>query len=244
VPEACPYNNYFESDTFPPSCPSCTFVDKKTPDRNPAQQLTLGRHGPYRDANRLQRLFLLLLSLEESNQRTCEILTHDALSTPRAESFGGVNENQTPSRATCSPKLYPFECICPPHTAEDFAGAGFAFRRVLVSWSGPQHPGDVRRASARHTHGKNMPDYCPHRNCFDGRAISLRALRVSSRTKRRRTGVRRNSLHWGVTAHAVTQTQCSVCSCCYFLWKKVTKELCGIGTHASIATPRAVGFGA
>jgi hypothetical protein len=34
------------------------------------------------------------------------------------------------------------------------------------------------------------------------------------------------------------------CSCCYFLWKKVTKELCGIGTHASIAAPRAVGFGA
>jgi hypothetical protein len=37
---------------------------------------------------------LLLLSLEESNQRTCEILTHDALSTPRAESFGGVNDEQ------------------------------------------------------------------------------------------------------------------------------------------------------
>jgi hypothetical protein len=41
-----------------------------------------------------RRLFLLLLSLEESNQRTCEILTHDALSTPRAESFGGVNDEQ------------------------------------------------------------------------------------------------------------------------------------------------------
>jgi len=50
--------------------------------------------------------------------------------------------------------------------------------------------------------------------------------------------------HWGVTAHAVTQTERRVCSCCYFLWKKVTKELCGIGTHASIAAPRAVGFGA
>jgi hypothetical protein len=41
-----------------------------------------------------RRLFLLLLSLEESNQRTCEILTHDALSAPRAESFGGVNDEE------------------------------------------------------------------------------------------------------------------------------------------------------
>jgi hypothetical protein len=32
--------------------------------------LSLGRHGPHRDANRVQCLFLLLLSLEESNQRT------------------------------------------------------------------------------------------------------------------------------------------------------------------------------
>jgi hypothetical protein len=53
--------------------------------------------------------------------------------------------------------------------------------------------------------------------------------------------------HWGVTAHAVTQPEHSAYhgfSCCYFLWKKVTKELCGIGTHASIAAPRAIGFGA
>jgi hypothetical protein len=43
------------------------------------------------------------------------------------------------SRSTRSPKLYPFECICPPHTAEDFAGRGFLLQRVLVSWSGPGH---------------------------------------------------------------------------------------------------------
>jgi hypothetical protein len=70
---------------IPPSCPSCIFVDKKTPDGSPAQQSSrgtpvpptspaLGRHGPRRDANRVQclsrGLFLLLLSLEESNQRT------------------------------------------------------------------------------------------------------------------------------------------------------------------------------
>jgi hypothetical protein len=44
------------------------------------------------------------------------------------------------SRSTRSPKLYPFECICPPHTAEDFAGRGFLLQRVLVSWNGPRHP--------------------------------------------------------------------------------------------------------
>jgi hypothetical protein len=32
--------------------------------------ITQGRHGPYREANRVQWLFSLLLSLEESNQRT------------------------------------------------------------------------------------------------------------------------------------------------------------------------------
>jgi hypothetical protein len=58
-----------------------------------------------------------------------------------------------------------------------------------------------------------------------------------------RIGVRRNSLHGGVTAHAVTQTECSVCSCCYFLWKKVTKELCEILTHDALPTPRAESFG-
>jgi len=30
------------------------------------------------------------------------------------------------------------------------------------------------------------------------------------RAKKSRTGVRRNSLHWGVTVHTVTQTECSV----------------------------------
>jgi hypothetical protein len=40
------------------------------PDGSPAEQLTLGRHGPRRDAYRVRCLFLLLLSLEESNQRT------------------------------------------------------------------------------------------------------------------------------------------------------------------------------
>jgi hypothetical protein len=65
-----------------PSCPSCNFVEtKKTPDGSPARQSlrgtpvppaspTLGRHGSRRDANRAQCLFLLLLFLEESNQRT------------------------------------------------------------------------------------------------------------------------------------------------------------------------------
>jgi hypothetical protein len=93
VPEACPYNNYFDSDTFPLRALRVTWW-KKTPDRSPAQQLTLARHGPCPDANTLQRLFLLLLSLEESTQRTCEILTHAALSTPRPKSFGGVNEGE------------------------------------------------------------------------------------------------------------------------------------------------------
>jgi hypothetical protein len=95
-----------------------------------------------------------------------------------------------------------------------------------------------------HAGQQAMPEACPYNNYFDNDTFPLRVLRASSWTRRRRTGVRRNSLHWGVTAHAVTHTEFDVCSCCYFLWKKVTKELCGIGTHASIATPRAIGFGA
>jgi len=72
-----------------PSCPSCNFVEKtKTPDGSPAQQLTQGRHGPCRDANRGQCLFLLLLSLEESNQRTCGIGTRASIATPLAIGFG------------------------------------------------------------------------------------------------------------------------------------------------------------
>jgi hypothetical protein len=67
-------------------------------------------------------------------------------------------------------------------------------------------------------------------------------------------GVRRNARcaglpsrppaqHWGVMAHAMTQTERRVCSCCYFLWKKVTKELCEILTHDALSTPRAESFG-
>jgi hypothetical protein len=51
---------------------------------------------------------------------------------------------------------------------------------------------------------------------------------VGTRLRRARSlphRVRRDSLHWGVTVHTVTETDCSVYSCCYFLWKKVTKEL-------------------
>jgi hypothetical protein len=85
-------------DTAPP-CPiaaggesGATVVAR---DSVPPASSQLGRHGPRRDANTARCFFLLLLSLEESNQRTCEILTHDALSTPRPESFGGVKERQS-----------------------------------------------------------------------------------------------------------------------------------------------------
>jgi len=47
-----------------------------------------------------------------------------------------------------------------------------------------------------------MPEACPYSS--GAIAFPLRVLRASSWTKRRRTGVRRNRLHWSVTAHAVT----------------------------------------
>jgi hypothetical protein len=55
---------------IPASCPSCTFVDKKRRTGVRRDTSPVGRHGPRRDANTARCLFLLLLSLEESNQRT------------------------------------------------------------------------------------------------------------------------------------------------------------------------------
>jgi len=54
MPEACSYNNDVGTRLRRVRSP---------PGRSPAQQLTLGRHGPYRDANtahRLPRLFLVV----------------------------------------------------------------------------------------------------------------------------------------------------------------------------------------
>jgi hypothetical protein len=85
MPEACPYSN--GAIAFPLrvlSVPSWT----KKPDRSPAQQLTLGRHGRRRDAKRARCLFWLLLSLEESNQRTCGIGTHASIAATHAVGFG------------------------------------------------------------------------------------------------------------------------------------------------------------
>jgi hypothetical protein len=150
----------------------------------------LGRHGPCRDANRVQclstGLFLLLLSLEESNQRTCGIGTHASIAAPLAVGFGawGVCEAE---KVCCTlhrnltPSIEASFRTQPPIPR----GAGF------FSWG--------------------VTAYA-HKS----------ALRDANRAQSLSTG----------------------CSCCYFLWKKVTKELCGIGTHASIATLRAVGFGA
>jgi hypothetical protein len=112
-----------------------------SPDRSPAQQPTLGRHGPRRDANRVQCLFLLLLSLEESNQRTLRNLNARCTLHPACRKFRWSEGEAVSSRATRSPKLYPFECICPPHTAEDFAGAGLPVASRV---------GVVGRASVRH----------------------------------------------------------------------------------------------
>jgi hypothetical protein len=84
-------------------------------------------------------LFLLLLSLEESNQRTCEILTHDALSTPRAESFGGVNDEQSHRVLHAHRNFTPSSASALRTPPKISRGAGFGLQRVLVSWSGPRH---------------------------------------------------------------------------------------------------------
>jgi hypothetical protein len=75
-------------------------------------------------------------------------------------------------------------------------------------------------------HGEDMPEACP----YSSGAIAFPFVSfVYLRGQKRWTGVRRNSLHSGVTVHTVTQTERTVLSmgfsCCYFLWKKVTKEL-------------------
>jgi hypothetical protein len=68
-----------------------------------------------------------------------------------------------------------------------------------------------------------MPEACPYSNCVV--AFPLRVLRVPSWTKDAGQESGATPRPWGVTAYAVTQTERGVCSCCYFLWKKVTKEL-------------------
>jgi hypothetical protein len=124
------------------------------------------------------------------------------------------------------------------------------------------HTGEHDQHHATHTRSahrfqphtqENMTEACPYSNAEV--AFPLRVLRVTSWRKKPPdrspaqqalcgTPVPPSSPTLGRHGPRRDASRVQVIPCCYFLWKKVTKELCGIGTHASIAAPRAVGFGA
>jgi hypothetical protein len=90
---------------------------------------------------------------------------------------------------------------------ERFRGRRFLSRRMLVSWSGPRHPRDAGRASARCTRSEDMPEACPYNNYFDSDRFPLRVLRATSWTKTRRTGVGRNRWCWMVHLRCVRRPE-------------------------------------
>jgi hypothetical protein len=143
-------------------------------------------------------------------------------------------------------------------------GADFRLPCVLVSWSGPGHPENGTHTRTVILSEAKNPDQ-DGQGCHGLRELFSAVTRAVGSAldppllfqekgpgdelrglthKHFRMWIEKSSkLRWGVTAHAMTQTERRVCSCCYFLWKKVTKELCEILTHDALSTPRAESFG-
>jgi hypothetical protein len=120
---------------------------------------------------------------------------------------------------------------------------------IAYHWGVTAYAHRSARRDARAGH-QDMPEACPYNNCVGTRLRRVRSLPDKSPAQHALRGTHVPSTSPTLGRHGpcrdANREQClsTGCSCCYFLWKKVTKELCGIGTHASIAAPRAIGFGA
>jgi hypothetical protein len=143
---------------------------QKTPDGSPAQQLTLGRHGPYRDAHRAQCLSTghscCYFLWKKVTKELCGIGTHASIAAPRAVGFGALGVNESESLRTPCTETYPLRLKLPSAHRRRFRGARIFC--CAARW--------CRRSSfSSRCLQQDMPEACPYSN-----GVGTRLPRVQS----------------------------------------------------------------